>query len=365
MSEPAGERTEKATPKRQKENREKGRLSRSQDLTAWVGIGAAAATMPLVLMAAWEAGQVQLGTVVQITRSPEPEIALILLGEALRSVLLVLWPLMLATLVGVFAAAALQGGVRFKKFALKGEHLQPVNGLKRVFGMQAVWQGAKALLKTAAVGLMIYAVVQTLVPELLTAGSMSLDSLLASAAAGVTMLLGASILAGVGLAVIDIVVVQKRNRKHTMMTRQEVKDETKKTDGDPLIRQQRRSRQMDLSRNRMIAAVADADVVLANPTHVAVALQYREGEAAPKVVAKGAELLAARIREEAVERGVPIVRDVPLARALHAECRLGQEVPVEHFTQVARVLAFVMALKRRGAHAGVHTIPDPAQGGTL
>ncbi len=82
-------------------------------------------------------------------------------------------------------------------------------------------------------------------------------------------------------------------------------------------------------------------------------------------MAKGADLLAARIREEAVERGVPIVRDVPLARALHAECLLGQEVPVEHFTQVARVLAFVMALKRRGAHAGVHTIPDPAQGGTL
>lgn len=365
MSEPAGERTEKATPKRQKENREKGRLSRSQDLTAWVGIGAAFAAMPLALSAAWDAGQQQLGAVRQITRSPEPDVALTLLGEGLGSVLGSLWPLMLAALIGVFAAAALQGGVHFKKFTLKTEQLQPVNGLKKVFGMQAVWQGVKALLKTLAVGLMIFAVVQMLVPQLLTAGAMPLSSLLSASATGVMMLLGASILAGTALAVVDIIVVQKRNRKHTMMTKQEVKDETKRTDGDPLIKQQRRSRQMDISRNRMIAAVADADVVLANPTHVAVALKYKQGEAAPKVVAKGADLLAARIREEAGRHEVPIVRDVPLARALHSECRLGQEVPVEHYTAVARVLAFVMALKRRGSAAGVHMLPEPAAGGGL
>ncbi|GAB3846627.1 EscU/YscU/HrcU family type III secretion system export apparatus switch protein [Nesterenkonia populi] len=365
MSEPAGERTEKATPKRQKENREKGRLSRSQDLTAWVGIGAATAMMPVVLFAGWDAGQEQLGAVRQISRSPEPEAALALLAEGMGSILGVLWPLMLATLMGVFAAAALQGGVHFRKFKLKTEHLQPVNGLKKVFGVQAVWQGVKALLKTLAVGLMIFAVVQMLVPQLLTAGSMPLSSLLASAGTGVMMLLGASILAGVALAVIDIVVVQKRNQKHTMMTRQEVKDETKRTDGDPLIKQQRRSRQMDISRNRMIAAVADADVVVANPTHVAVALKYKQGEPAPKVVAKGADLLAARIREEAAVQDVPIVRDVPLARALHTECKLGQEVPVEHFTAVARVLAFVTALKRRGSAAGVHTVPERTSGGAL
>src|SRR5690606_17438233 len=139
----------------------------------------------------------------------------------------------------------------------------------------------------------------------------------------------------------------------------EVKDETKNTDGDPLIKAQRRSRQLAMSRNRTIAAVGGSDVVLVNPTHIAIALKYEPGKSAPRVVAKGAGVVASRIREEAEAKAVPIVRDVPLARALHATCELGDEIPVELYTAVARVLAFVMALKRRGSKGGVHTVPDP------
>src|SRR5690606_22907662 len=105
-------------------------------------------------------------------------------------------------------------------------------------------------------------------------------------------------------------------------------------------------------------AVADSDVVLVNPTHVAVALRYEPGKSAPRVVAKGKGVVAERIRECATEAGVPMVRDIPLARALHSACDLGREIPADLYTAVARVLVFVDGLKRRGSARGVHTVPE-------
>jgi flagellar biosynthetic protein FlhB len=141
------------------------------------------------------------------------------------------------------------------------------------------------------------------------------------------------------------------------MTLREFKEENKRTEGDPQVKAAIRSRQLQVSRSRMMAAVADADVVLVNPTHVAVALRYEPGKGAPRVVAKGAGALAARIRARAAEHNVPLVEDVPLARALHAACEVGAEIPEYLFTAVARVLAFVMALRRRGVSAGQHRVP--------
>ena len=149
----------------------------------------------------------------------------------------------------------------------------------------------------------------------------------------------------------------RRNRKQTRMTLKEVKDENKRTEGDPMLKGAIRAKQLSMSRNRMMSEVATADVVLVNPTHVAVALRYEPGSGAPKVVAKGAGAIAAKIREEASDKRVPMIEDIPLTRALHAACELGQEVPAHLFTAVARVLAFVMALRRRGASAGQHRVP--------
>ena len=140
------------------------------------------------------------------------------------------------------------------------------------------------------------------------------------------------------------------------MTKKEVKDEHKSTDGDPLVKSARRQRQMALARSRMMGAVASADVVLVNPTHVAVALRYEPGKSAPRVVAKGADRVAQRIRAEAEAKKVPMVKDIPLARALHGSCELGAEIPVELYGQVAAVLAFVMALEKRGSASGTHQI---------
>lgn len=351
------ERTEQATEKRMRDVRSEGRLQKSQDLTAWVGIGVAAVALPLTIQGATDAAVTQLSRVTDASAAPGPDAAVEALFAGMESVLPTIGWLLVAVAVAVLAAAALQGGVHVRKKWVRVDHLDLVKGMKRVFGMQAVWQGAKALLKTVVVGLVLYAVVQGLMPVLLGAGGLRIEAVLSAAADGTTWLMIAAIAAGLGLAAADVLVVMRRNRKQTRMTKKELRDETKSSDGDPLVKAQRRSRQLAMSRNRMIAAVADADVVVVNPTHVAVALRYEAGKSAPRLVAKGKGVIATRIREEAERQAVPMVRDVPLARALHASCELGQEIPVDLYHAVAVVLAFVAALKRRGGPTGgVHTL---------
>jgi len=355
----SGERSEKATQKRMKEVHEKGQIGRSQDLGAWIGIAVAALMMPAAIGNASAAGQDQLRAVQRVIADPSIGTMNGVLADALGSMGATLGPMLAVVAVAVLAAAVAQGGVHFRKLTPQPDHFDPVAGLKRVFGTQALWNGLKALLKTAVVGLVLWFAVQALVPVLMTSGALPLSAVLDAAAAGAGTLLRAAIAAGLLLAALDVFVVIRRNRKRTMMTKREVKDEAKHSEGDPLVKSQRRSRQLAMSRNRMISAIGTADVVMTNPTHYAVALKYEPGKSAPRVVAKGAGPVASVIRDKAAEARVPIVQDVPLTRALHAACDLGQEVPVDLYTPVARVLSFVMALKARGAAAGTHAPPRP------
>ena len=352
----SGEKTEPATQKRMKRVREKGELSKSQDVTAWLGVGAAGLMLPATIAVGAAAGTDQMYRIGTLASNPDPSVAVEALGRGLASLADILSPFFVVVLIVVLGGAALQGGIHFKKFTGKYEQFNLVTGMKRVFGTQALWEGVKVLAKTAAVGVVLYWVVQGLMPVLLTAGGLPVSELLSAAVGGTAALLQAAVVAGLVLAVADIYVIMKRNRKKTMMTKKEVKDENKASEGDPLIKSQRRSRQLMMSRNRMIASVADANVVLVNPTHVAVALKYEPGKSAPRVVAKGVGHIAARIRVQAETDRVPIVQDVPLARALHAACEIGDEIPTELYNAVARVLAFVMALQKRGSTAGTHTM---------
>src|SRR5918998_128146 len=168
------------------------------------------------------------------------------------------------------------------------------------------------------------------------------------------MALGLMVVTGLVIAVADYVVVRTKTMKQLKMSKYEIQQEHKQSEGDPHMKAHRRGVQMSMSRNRMMAEVADADVLLVNPTHVAVALKYEAAKGAPRVVAKGAGEVAAKLRERAAEARVPMVQDIPLARALHASCDLGQEVPPQLFTAVARVLAFVMHLGARGVRGGFH-----------
>lgn len=352
-----GERSEKATDRRIREARRKGQLSRSQDLTAWIGIAAAAIGMPAALSAGAAAGTEQMLAVTSVAHDPSRASALGVLERGMGTVLPTLGVLLVAVAIVTLATAALQGGIHVRPITARVEQFNIVAGVKRVFGMRALWEGAKALLKTAAIGLALWIVISGLVPVLTASGAHALTPLLSIAADGTLALLQTAIAVGVVLALIDVYVVMRRNRKHTRMTKREARDEHKSSEGDPLIRQQRRARQFALSRNRMIAAVGGADVVLVNPTHVAVALRYEPGKSAPRVVAKGSGLIAERIRDKATEEGVPIVRDIPLARAVHAACDVGSEIPEELYTAVAHVLVFVAALRARGAARGIHSLP--------
>lgn len=353
----AQERTFKASDRHLKEVRRQGRLSRSQDLQAWVGLGAAVLTLPVVATRARQGASAALAGLADVARHPDPPAAVRVLFDALRATLSAMLPMFAVTAVVVIAVAAAQGGIHLRSFKPQPQQFNPVSGIRRLVGAQAWWQAVKVLLKSAAVALVLYTTVRGLTPTLLASGRLPLSAVLSAAGGGATGLLRSGIAVGLLLSVLDLVVVLRRNRKQTRMTLREVKDEHKRTEGDPHVKAAIRGRQQQIARNRMMAAVAEADVVLVNPTHVAVALRYEPGRGAPRVVAKGAGAVAATIRERAAEHHVPLVEDIPLARALHAACEVGSEIPEYLFTAVARVLAFVMALRRRGAAAGQHRVP--------
>jgi flagellar biosynthesis protein FlhB len=353
------DKTENATPKRMRELRRDGSLQRSQDVSAWLGMGVAGVTLSVVFTAGTEAAVDQLQGVRDVIANPDPALALRHLGDSLGSILPTLAPLLAVMVVAAVAGSAIQGGIHVSTKKLKPTFKQfnVLAGIKRLVGVQTWWQGGKSLLKTVVIGAVLTSVAQGIAPVLLASGGLSLHQVLDIAGGGVGSLLRTAVMAGLALAVVDVVFLSKQNRKKTKMTLKEVKDENKNSEGDPQLKGAIRSKQMAMSRNRMMAAIADADVVLVNPTHVAVALKYEPGTGAPRVVAKGAGHVAARIRKEANDKRVPLVEDIPLARALHAACELGQEIPAELFTQVAKVLAFVMALRRRGAAQGTHRVP--------
>ncbi|GAA2751353.1 EscU/YscU/HrcU family type III secretion system export apparatus switch protein [Amnibacterium kyonggiense] len=353
---PSGERTEKATPKRLEEARREGRIQRSRDMPSWLSMGAAALTLPLVIGNGAAASRDLVLGVKEIIADPTASRAQSTFLGAFGVLPGVLAPVMAAAVVGAIAGSLASGGFSMKRFKPHFDQFDVVKGAGRLVGKQALWEGAKALLKTGVVGVAVWTAIQGAIPLLSASGAMPVSAVVSTASGIAVAILQAAIVAGVVLGAIDVLVVSRRNRQHTMMTKQEIKDESKSTEGDPHIRQQRRSRAIQISRNRMMAAIAGADVVMLNPTHVAVALKYEPGKSAPRVVAKGAGEVAARIRERAAEHRVPMVQDIPLARALYAACQVDQEIPEELYGAVARVLAFVMSLKRRGAALGVHRL---------
>jgi flagellar biosynthetic protein FlhB len=230
----------------------------------------------------------------------------------------------------------------------------PFPGMKRMFGFQGAWEAAKALIKTVALASVIVVTsgkAQTLVSS---SGALPLTAVASTFTDSAILLFRVTAGTGLVIAIADYVVVRKKTMKKLKMSKYEIQQEHKSSEGDPHVKSHRRSIALAMSRNRMMTEVAEADVLLVNPTHVAVALKYDPAKGAPRVVAKGSGEVAAKLRERAAAAGVPMVQDIPLARALHASCELGQEVPAQLFTAVARVLAFVMHLGSRGVKGGFH-----------
>jgi flagellar biosynthesis protein FlhB len=296
---------------------------------------------------------VQIGSVAS---NPEPAAVSVLMGQALTAFMTTILPMGLSMMAVGTAAAAAQGGVSFATKSMKPtlKKLNPFPGIKKMFGTQGLWETSKAVIKTAALGAVVIVTsdrAQTLVSS---AGALPLSAVAATFTDSAILMLRVVAVTGLVIAVADYVVVRMKTMKQLKMSKYEITQENKQAEGDPHMKAHRRGVQMEMSRNRMMSDVADADVLLVNPTHVAVALKYDPAKGAPRVVAKGAGEVAAKLRELATAARVPLVQDIPLARALHASCDLGQEVPAQLFTAVARVLAFVMHLGARGVKGGFH-----------
>jgi len=355
----SGEKTEKPTPKRRKELRKEGQVARTQEFGAWSAMLLAVLTLPMLV----ERELGKLGELLEGAFRSLPSATaatdLTMLGDALRHVFTVLIVLGCGVLVIGVAGALSQGGfyLATKAARPKLSKLNPLNGAKRIFGPQALWEGGKMLLKSAFVALFVWTTIKAMLP--LTGTVLPISTVLHEVSGKALGMLRLVALAGLVMAAADYAMTRRRIGKQTRMTKDEVKQEHKQTEGDPLVKSAIRSRQLAAARNRMILDVREADVVLVNPTHVAVALMYDAERGAPRVVARGAGAIAAKIREVATEARVPLVRDVPLARALYTSTKVGQEIPAELFAAVAQVLAFVIRQRTLGQYGGQHRSPRP------
>jgi flagellar biosynthetic protein FlhB len=358
----AGEKTEAPTPKKKKEARKKGQIARSPELVKWAGLMVATWLVPLTVRRTSTLVTELATRIPAIAAEPSPEAALSMLGSGLAGVITAILPLALGLLaVGVVGNLA-QGGLFVSGSLLKPKfnRLNPAKGIKRLMSPQGLWQSAKVLIKVAVLALVCWGPLFAVTKELVAMGQPSLMAM-GRTIAGTSMHVARNLAgAGLVLAAFDYVIMRRKHMKQLRMTKQEVKDEHRQSEGDPMVKGQIRQRQVAISRNRMIAAVGDASVVVVNPVHVAVALKYDPVKGAPRVVAKGKGEVAARIRAEAEKHDVPVVRDIPLARAIHGACDLNQEIPADLYEAVARVLAFVFGLGKRATLGGILSLPGRA-----
>jgi flagellar biosynthesis protein FlhB len=353
----SGEKTEKPTPKRRKENRKEGQVARTQELGGWASLLLVTMALPTLLGRELTALWTLMERSLRLAGHPSTSVAMQLVGEGARHVFLTLIILgSMVMLVGVVSAVA-QGGFHLATKSVKPslKKLNPIKGAKRIFGPQAAWEGAKMLLKSSLVGILVYSAIQGLMP--LVGGMVPIPATLQQLSHSAVGLMRNISVAGLILAGADYAMMRRRVGKQTRMSKEDVKQEHKQTEGDPMLKGAIRSRQLAASRNRMLADVATADVVLVNPTHVAVALRYDPASGAPRVVARGAGSIAGKIRERAAEARVPLVRDIPLARALYSSTSVGQTIPGELFAAVATVLAFVISRRSVGSYGGEHRSP--------
>lgn len=352
-----GEKTEKPTTKRRKENRKEGQVPRTPELGAWSALLLIGMALPKLLGHEIDSLRELMTTSLTAAPQADAELGLQLLGKGLWHVLATLLLLGAGVALVGIAGALAQGGFFLATKAVKPKlsKINPLPGFKRLFSMKTLWEGAKMILRSGIVALLVWGAVKSMMPMIggLVPVAVVLDAIGSHA---LTLVRNVAV-AGVVLAAADYLMQRRRVGKQTRMSKDEVKQEHKQSEGDPLLKGAIRSRQLAAARNRMMADIPTADVVLVNPTHVAVALKYDPDRGAPRVVARGAGVIATAIRERATEARVPLVRDVPLARALYTSTTVGQEIPAELFAAVAQVLAFVISRRTRGHRGGEHRSP--------
>ena len=346
------ERTEQPTARRLSKAREDGQVARSTELpAAAIVIGS---LLILLLLGGWMVNHLSAvfahGFVFDRKTLDRPQLLPTVFGGQLGEAFTLILPILLFTLVAAIAASGMTGGYLFslKAAAPKASKLNPVAGLKRMFGTHALVELSKALLKFTLVITVLWLSVASHMDTLINLGRMGLEpamqaagSMIAQSALWIALSLAA-------IALIDVPYQKHAFNKRMRMTKQEIKDEFKDMEGRPEVKAQIRRRQREMANQRMIQRIQDADVVITNPEHFAVALEYDpSGDGAPVLVAKGTDHMAARIREEAGLHGVHIFEAPPLARALYFTTDLEKQVPEELYHAVAQVIAYVFSLEAK------------------
>ena len=235
--------------------------------------------------------------------------------------------------------------------------INPITGAKRLFSMQSTFQAGKELAKLLLLSALVYFTLYKTMMGLAMNGPYAISDIITVVGKTLGTFIKQVALIGIVIGIADYLFSRKKTNDGMKMSKHEIKEEGRQQDLPPEVRGQIRRKQRQMSRNRMMAAMNEADVIVVNPVHIAIALKYDPEKGAPKVLAKGAGFIAEKIREKAEENDIPMVQDIPLARALHRACDVDDEIPAALFQAVARVLAFVFALRGRGTSSGFHKMP--------
>jgi len=344
---PTGDKTEKPTPKKRLDARKKGMAARSSELPQAVSLIAAAVMLPMLMPRLLA----RMAEIWQTAISPEaiadPGVSTAMFGQLSFEALKLFIPLAAVTAtVSVAAQLALTGG-RPNPYKLKPQwkNLNPVAGLKRLVSIQVLWDFGRTVAKLGLLIALTWGLYGT-ARDRVFGGSPVLSDSLAGIGLTVRDLIMRAAFAALLVGLADAAFNKRRFTKQIRMTKQEVKQELKQQESSPHVKAEIRRRQTALSRNRMIASVARADVVITNPTRLAIALSYDPGEGAPRVLAKGAGVVARRIRQEAREHGVPIRESKPLVRSMYRAVQVDELIPAEFFAAVAAVLAAVYRARK-------------------
>lgn len=346
------QKTEEPTQKKLDDARRRGQVAVSREINTWLML--LSGTLAVAMMAPWIMTQLRLAFL-PFVESPH-RISLDL-GSAVQrmeatliDVIAVLFLPLLLFFIAALLGPVLQNGFVFSPKAIepKLEKFDPIKGAKRVFSMRQVAELPKGVIKLAIVAAVGLAVSMPSFVGMDVVPTLSLPDFLSVLHELIVKLLIAVVAVLIVIAIADLVFQRQQHHKKMRMTRQELKDEFKQSEGDPVARQRLRQIRQERAKARMIQAVPEADVVVTNPTHFAVALKYQpEAMGAPRVVAKGADLIAQNIREAAEEHDIPIIENPPLARALYASVELDAEVPSEHYQAVAEVISYVWNVEGR------------------
>ncbi|HEX5304744.1 MAG TPA: flagellar biosynthesis protein FlhB [Dyella sp.] len=360
----AEDRTEQPSEKRLKEAREKGDVPRSRDLSGALVVLAGVAALMSSAPAAMAHVRTIYGLGLGYTREAlfSETLPGRVLHLAVSEALAMFAPVAIATVLATLAAPILLGGLNFSAQALqpKFDRLDPIAGFGKIFAMRGLVELGKALLKLVLIGFALVLLLRHWQGELLTTGR---GSVAFGIADSISLLGRAALTFGCMLGLIggvDALYQKFDHSKRQRMTKQELKDESKETEGNPELKGRIRQVQHQLARRRMMQDLPTADVVITNPTHFAVALKYDENRfGAPRVIAKGMDVMALQIRAVAAGHRIALVESPPLARALYATTELGREIPASLYVAVAQILAYVFQLKQAGARGDTPPSPPP------